>query len=296
MSTQPKDFEPEFEKDAWWWRRLVFAEFVKPVAAAGERAAHEYETVRPSRKHTETILTCVRRADFRRGLEQMGSSEFSQWKDGMERAAYNYELLRRHPDFEELRKLPSWPETSIAQFSWFAGCLRKQSRPIFKKQCSSDRDRTYSATLDFQWDLTRTDKALCDQFLLLIHQERKKNGLIGEKVAEYSRVKGKLKLFDLNPQKNANKDKRKERPVSWRTVELLDLESKRELDYNEEKAVKQTLRRLETDLIEGFRNSVKNAANDSSELPPSTGFDHGRNPIWRWLMENLPIWEQSLPN
>ncbi len=296
MSTKPKDFEAEFEKDPWWWRRLVFAEFVRPVAAAAERAAHEYETIRPSRKHTETILTCVKRVDFRRHIEHMGSNELSNWKDGLERAAYNYELLRRHPEIDDFRKLPIWPEISMIQFSWYAGCLRKRSRFMFKKQYPPDRDKTYSAPLDYQWDLTRSDKALCEEFLLLIHSERKKNGLLGEKFAEYSRVKGKLKLFDLNPPNNAHKDKRKERPVSWRTVELLDLESKRELDYNEKKAVKQTLRRIEGDLIKDFRMAVKNAASDSTALPPSPIFAHDRNPIWRWLRENLPIWEQSLPN
>ena len=296
MSTQPIDFEAQFEQDAWWWRRLVFAEFVKPVVASAERAAHEYETVRPSRNHMETILTCAKRADFRRGLEQMVSHEFSQWKDGLERAAFNYELLRRHPDYDDFRKQPSWPEISIIQYSWYVGCLLKRSRSICKKQYPPDRDKAYSAPLDFQWDLTRSDKALCEQFLLLIHGERKKNGLLGKKFAEYMRVKGKLKLFDLNTQNNAIKDKRTERPVSWRTVELLDLDLKRDLDYNEDKAVKQTLRRLESDLIEDFRMAVENAASDNTKLPPSSVFDHSRNPIWRWLQENLPIWEQSLPN
>lgn len=297
--TETNDFEAEFEQGAWWWRRLVFAELVKPIRKSAERKPHEYETIRRSQEFLRSVIGPSHSSEFRVDVMRMSLYEFSEWKDGLERGAFNYELLRRHPEHDEFRDLLPWPEISLLEYSWYSGGLRKRQRSIAKKQHPQDPDPSYSTPLDFQWDLTRTDNALCEHFLLLIHQERKRNGLIGDRCPEYLRIKGKLKLVELDTLVKANKDtkkKREERPVSWRTVELLDLQSRRDLDDNEKKAVKQTLRRLEPDLIADFKDVMMNAASDSSELPSSNAFDHNRNPIWRWLRENLPIWEQSLPN
>jgi len=290
------DLEAGFQKCAWWWRRLVFAEFVIPKEASGLRTAHEFETIRPSLKYLESVFRATRSSKFRVGIEQMNSLQFSDWKQGLERGAFHYELLRRHPDLEEFRTQPPWPEISAIECAWYAGALAKRPRPICKKQYPPDPDDNYSEPLDFQWDLTRSDNALSEKFLLLIHGERKRKGLIGDEFAEYIRSKNKLKLINLNTPNKGTSNKRKERPVSWRTVELLDLGSKRELNDTEDKAVKQTLQRLDDHWIKALRRAVKNATKDQTEHPPPNDFDHDRNPIWRWLQENLPIWEQSLPN
>lgn len=72
-----KNFE-EFKtlKKDWWWRRLKFAKFIEPTPA------NRY----PNNKYS---------TQSRKGLSENKMFQYYQWKDGLERICYSYELYRR---------------------------------------------------------------------------------------------------------------------------------------------------------------------------------------------------------
>jgi len=177
----------ELKKD-WWWRRLIFTKFIEPTPA--------------NRKPSKPYST-----QARKGLSEMSLFHYHQWKGGIERICYTYELYRRTADVPEaiLPFLMPFHRLNDRSLEFFVKSkidtyLTKQSHLGVFFNDSSINEMSDSFPAGMFWLRQRKDKLL-SQFWKEIEKQRK--------------IK---KLFDEIPKNAGNSN----RSVSWKAVELLD--------------------------------------------------------------------------
>ena len=177
----------ELKKD-WWWRRLVFAKFIEPTPA-NRNPSNPYST------------------QARKGLSEASLLQYHQWKGGIERICYTYELYRRTADAPEdiLRFLMPFHRLNdkMLEFlikSKIATYLDKQSHlsVFFNDSAINEMSDPFPAGMF--WLRQRKEKLL-SQFWTEIEKQRKVR-----------------KLLDEVPKNAGNSN----RSVSWKAVELHD--------------------------------------------------------------------------
>ena len=255
-------------QSGWWWRRLVFARFVHPSEESAQITPHEYETVGPDSDWLASQLPS--KALFINEREPINHM-FGQWKDQTERAAFNYELLRRHPKYETFHEFPVWPEISQKQWSSIVGILAPKRMNHFIMSHPPETDPTWSdPMLPWQFDLEAGDETILKEFKCLIEAQRS------------------LKAVKAKPH---SKKYKKPRDVSWRPIELHDIGQTRQLMTDEEETIRAANNRfvaafgdLPEKILTAWNSAIDDAANPTADAANDSR--SGRNPIWQWIEEN----------
>lgn len=176
------------------------------------------------------------------------------WKNCLERIAWNYELMRRS---EIQGDLPSFFALSVEERMFAASLWGNESE--YPSRDTSDPHKTQEhgwtpVNPFFQWNLRLSDEALSNAFTVYIKHQRE-----GQKIQVQPRNKGK-----------------KNRGVSWKWVELLDLAGHkvRTLADNERKSLssarKQAMENAEQFLtsLGAYRKCESRQFSDGSALWP----------------------------
>jgi hypothetical protein len=287
--THPED---DFENPRWWWRRLVFTEFVCPKAPFSIATENAFETIAPSRDYIEKLILP---GVYSPELLSVALTMFDEWKKSGERVAYRYELLKRtlQHDYPS-EELPAWPELGLTDLAWYKGALETDPRATRKLEHPPSKDPTYSDPIPWRWDLTKTDNALIQDFLGMILEEKKKKGLV-DKYLFYGKHKGKLTLKSISKVSSRTAGKRNSRRVKWQVIELLDKASSGSLDDQEKDQVRKARERTESE----FRSSILAAFENSNNELILPGVDQeankDSNPLRMWLAENFSQHSKVVP-
>ena len=177
----------ELKKD-WWWRRLIFTKFIEPTPA--------------KRKPSKPYST-----QARKGLSEMRLFHYHQWKGGIERICYTYELYRRTADVPEaiLPFLMPFHRLNDRSLEFFVKSkidtyLTKQSHLGVFFNDNSINEMSDSFPAGMFWLRQRKDKLL-SQFWKEIEKQRKIkklfNDLISQKVREIDGIERKVNIDDI---------------------------------------------------------------------------------------------------
>jgi hypothetical protein len=172
--------------------------------------------------------------------ESPASDSKTGWKSGIERAAFFYELLRRH---DRSLKLAPYPMLSAARkddLIWILGdtldkkAVRCSNTPIDCDPKIWDAS-TWSELLPLQFDLKATNNAICIEVIALVNRHREAK-----------------KIWP--PEKSTKSN----RPLSWRWVELHDIDfyGVRPLKDNERSSLTRA-RRLAKSVWEYNRDRIR---------------------------------------
>jgi hypothetical protein len=242
----------------WWWRHLEFADYRLPDDKDCEQAKW-YETVPRKGVLANPCYSLT--------------LEFQEWKKRTELPAWWYELLRRQFGPDSLKPFP-WIDAHL--HSLLLGGFGERSEPVAQIVLSGKvNSDTFSEPIPpFQFDLSASNSALVEQFLLWIAEQRSKKGLPNNLISKDP--KGNLKTYSF-PSGSTSKEAKpvenhkRKRSVVWRTIELLDITKTRELSYPEIKIVERArreARKMEskfTRMLSNWRSFCEN-----SPLPPES--------------------------
>jgi hypothetical protein len=260
----------------WWWRRLVFAEFIEP-GRGGQKVPNEYQTVLrrdgpaflgqagPDPLTAEQVL--LARAH---GCPTVLGGQFRSWTDEHELGAWRYELLRRClPD----RNLPIWTELHGFEYSWVMGALGAKHRSVMTLVHPLRPGPEWSEPIEpWQFELTASDKALTEVFMGWIEEQRRQHHL-PDRVFPLQGKSGKYRSVNRG---NRN------RGVSWRAIELLDEGKRRRLVENERKIVEKARREAA-----GWREKFEQAWQQTRAYPNVKVEETGVNTYRRFLLEHF---------
>lgn len=176
MTASDNEIKVRVKKHNWWWRNPNADWSFDPIS------------------HTTSLLP--------------GSA--SEWKDGQERAAWRYEVLRRASPEARKQLKPFIKLKRDAKMALEADFANHRDHEIVRPPLGVgikwDNERWFLIA-DKGWNLDAPDNFLAAEFLKLIHRERKARGIGSPK----------------------NSDWNKEKSPSWLWPELLDLSDSEKL-------------------------------------------------------------------
>ncbi len=255
MDTGNQDFneinEEYLKLNDWWWRRLVLGEF-----QADSTKAKPFQIVKSKK------------------LVSVGqSAEWNYWKKSIEMPTYKYELARRLLCRDKY--LP-WPSLSVFQQSFLLGELGKRLQGICVISDPIKESNDWSDPMQpWQWKLDASDKALCEKFMTMINEERRKKGMPNDLNKKQSKT-GKSVSSNAG---NHN------RGVSWRGIELMDIQffKIRKFENNSETSLVSKVKKEGSELS----TVVKKCFKACNSWPGEEPVNKAGNFVLKFLKENF---------